>query len=145
MGFSEESQNVFDKETLDPVNEFHKWDGPNGDHGKYNRATKEIVDDFIDSSGIDPSDFTRIDAEEVIDVIKHSDDIRIKGFIGRIGKATTKIPLVGFIIGCLTDPLNAVESSGEIDSSEDAWLIRWHNQSNNDAADWDDGFERSSW
>jgi hypothetical protein len=87
-----ETRRVFDKGTTgaipkalirstpDGVPVGHFWNGPNGAHGQYNKAIRELSDDFLARHKIRPEQMTPDHAREFLREIRESQDPRIRDY-----------------------------------------------------------------
>ena len=71
---SQEAKDIFDhtKTGGKVPTDIHYWNGPNGVHGQYSTATRELFDEFVKARGIDPTKMARAEAEEFIRTIINS-------------------------------------------------------------------------
>ncbi|MEP9378754.1 hypothetical protein ABLE91_18705 [Aquabacter sp. CN5-332] len=78
MGLSEVARNVFNESVTGRLQYgHHRW---SESHRRYNKAIKETLDSFLRERGVNPSSMTDNHAKEFIDVVKRSNDPRIRDF-----------------------------------------------------------------
>lgn len=69
------------------------WNGPDGAHGVYNAAVRELANDFVKRNGIRPEDMTSDHARALLKEIRESSDPRIRNFNATIRLLRHLFPL----------------------------------------------------
>jgi hypothetical protein len=100
-----ETRQVFDKATTGKVPQMflratpdgepqgHFWDGPEGAHFAYNRAVKELSDQFLQTNNVRPENMTPDQARALLKDIRESQDPRIRDFNSTIRLLRRLFPL----------------------------------------------------
>jgi hypothetical protein len=81
LPLSDEARKVFDDAKTGPLRIIHGWDEP---HARYNEATKELMDRFLERNEIRPDQMTADQARSLVKEIHESKDPRIRNFNMRI-------------------------------------------------------------
>jgi hypothetical protein len=92
MNFPPETRKIFDQSTSGElpkdrvlvddtgIPKGHYWDGPRGQHGQYNAAVKELMENFMRDRNITPETTTPDHARDILKEIRESEDPRIRDY-----------------------------------------------------------------